>query len=236
MAQRGRRADLQSASPAHSHFRYRGLWQLPEEARSPPKAATGPSRSLEGHLTLLPVGQERRQTPTASPICGFPSVHRDRNFSGVPSPGSPPGPESGLSQGPPLHTAWRCQPGVRGMSAAAGLGAVPQESPPQDEPRRPPWASLSSCGGGATHFPCHRAKRWDQLFRTQMHSFIKGRTPPWCDIPDAPPPSLTLGVGAAGLFCRLRSRRTDRRPWRKRLGHNFFDVRQAILGLGHPVI
>lgn len=93
------------------------------------------------------------------------------------------------------------------MSKAAGLGGA-RESPPQDEPRRPPWASLSSCGRGATRFPCRRANRWDQLFGTQMHSFIKGWTPPLCDIPD--PTSVPDMVGgAAGLFCRLKMRRAD---------------------------
>lgn len=41
-----------------------------------------------------------------------------------------------------------------------------------------------------------------------MRLFIKGWTPPRWDIPDATPVPDVVG-GTAGLFCRLRSRRTD---------------------------
>lgn len=114
--------------------------------------------------------------------------------------------------------------GGGGMSKAAGLG----------EPRRPPWASLSSCGGGATCFPCRRASRWDRLFGTRVHPFTKGWTPPLCDIP-APTSALTRWEAQRG-FSAGSGVGGQMGPWRKRLGHDFSDVKQAILGLGHPVI
>lgn len=64
MAQRGRQADLWSASSARSHFGYRGLWQLPKSQGHPPKlepVARG-SRKLSR--------QEHGQTPMASPPAG----------------------------------------------------------------------------------------------------------------------------------------------------------------------
>lgn len=136
MAQRGRQADLWSASSARSHFGYRGLWQLPEESRSPPKARAGRRRVTE---TLLPRTWTNPdgQPHLRGPVC----TQRLRNFSGAPGPASPPGPESGLSQGPPLHTARRCQPGVRGMSTAAGLGGVPRVTAPAQAP--PPALGLA---------------------------------------------------------------------------------------------
>ena len=199
MAQRGRPADLQSVSSAHSHFRYRGLWQLPEEARSPPKAATGLSRSLNP-----PGGRPRTQTnPDSQPHLRVPvCAQRLRNFSGAPSPASPPGPESGLSQGPPLHTAWRCQPGVGGMSAAAGLGGCPKSHRPRMSPAARPGPR---CPAAAGEPPASRVA--EQTGATSSSgrgsSSIKGRTPPQRDIPDAPTVP-DVGGGCSGAFLQAQ--------------------------------
>lgn len=211
------------------------LMAAPRRVKVTPRSRHGPEPVAEGSLKPPCGSAENAYKPRrpAPPAGSRLRTEAEKLLRG-PWPSLPSRARVRPLPGRPLCTQPRgVSTGGGGMSKAAGLGGPESHHPRTSPAARPgprcpaaagePLASRVAGQTGGTSSSGHRCIR---SLRDGLLPYVTSQTPPrsltWWEAQWG----FSAGSRCGGLMG----------PWRKRLGHNFFDVKQAILGLGHPVI